>query len=506
MAPPFTENGWPSCGSDKLNRSFVPGTDIVIPLQDGIPNTIMKAFAAAFHAFVESLYNSRGGTDEGGWTPTNSVATSNHLGGTAMDLNWDDHPFQVLNAGFTLAKIAVIRELLAFFTIDGIQLIWWGNDWDDPKDAMHFQMGYHTYDHQDVCLKFINKFIRPDGFSTFRRGAVQPGTPRKLVIPDAGGTTWCDVSEYQKTPIGSDYPYEVFSFRTNSGDKEDKLARENAKRALELLENGGLQIVIPYYFFRPGQANCDLHKEVLEASGLWNHPRTVTMVDVEGDAGSVSGDNSWEINDEINRLRGWYSNFSRVIGYLNSNADPGIWLTRGGINLVVPQYGRIPGDISTIRDSQVKIDAIAHQYTSSGNVASWNPVDMNWSPYSVDELLLLLEMKEGPQLPSQDQMIRDIWDKMCAYPEDSNIAGKWPSRALFADSDKGIDDTVGMSLNTDGNVWDVWTLLGAMAGVSSSIDRIKRLAAGQGPRGKDPNAVQTAKELLRFIQEGPEGE
>jgi hypothetical protein len=40
----------------------------------------MKAFAADYHVYIESLYN--GASDEVGWTPTNSVATSNHLGGT----------------------------------------------------------------------------------------------------------------------------------------------------------------------------------------------------------------------------------------------------------------------------------------------------------------------------------------------------------------------------------------------------------------------------------------
>jgi len=75
----ITENGWPQCGSNQLDRSTIPGVDIMIPLQQGQPSTILKAFAADYHLFIESLQNSRGGTDEGGWTPTNSVATSNHL-------------------------------------------------------------------------------------------------------------------------------------------------------------------------------------------------------------------------------------------------------------------------------------------------------------------------------------------------------------------------------------------------------------------------------------------
>ena len=108
---------------------------------------------------------------------------------------------------------------------------------------------------------------------------------RKPVVPSDGGTYWADVSQYQKRPVDREYPYSVFAFRTNSGDKEDTLVAENCAAALELLEMEQLELVIPYYFFRPGQANCDLHRQILTDHGLWLHPRTVSMIDVEGDRG-----------------------------------------------------------------------------------------------------------------------------------------------------------------------------------------------------------------------------
>lgn len=162
----YSENGWRMVDANHLDNSPVPGTDIRIPFHRGIPNTILKAFAADFHEFVESLYNARGGSDEGGWTLTNSVGSSNHLSGTAMDLNWSDHPFRVSYAGFTQAEIAVVRELLAFY--EG--MVFWGQDWNSPKDAMHFQMGYNTANNIPKCQDFIKRKIRPDGRSTFRRG------------------------------------------------------------------------------------------------------------------------------------------------------------------------------------------------------------------------------------------------------------------------------------------------------------------------------------------------
>lgn len=164
-----TENGWYQVGADKLDRSPVPGTNIVIPLQAGIASRVLKAFAADFHAYVESLNNARGGTDEGGWTPTNSVATSNHLSGTAMDLNWSDHPFRVSYAGFDQAKINRMRELLAFY--EGC--IFWGQDWTSPKDPMHVQLNGGTYG-TGKLEAFAARKIRPDGFSTFKRAGTPP--------------------------------------------------------------------------------------------------------------------------------------------------------------------------------------------------------------------------------------------------------------------------------------------------------------------------------------------
>lgn len=504
-----SENGWQPARipATQLDRSAVPGTDVVIPLMIGIPNTILKAFIADVHLFVESIYNARGGTDEGGWTPTNSVATSNHLNGTAVDYNWSDHPMGPVaqNAGWNQEEIKNLRELLAFYNWGGIQLVWWANDWNSPKDSMHFQMGYDTWQNQEVCMDFIKNRILPSGFSMFRKETAQaPTTPRLPVVPAGGGTFWTDVSQYQGSPVSDALQDRVFSFRTNSGDQRDTLGVENARRAKAMLDAGKLEIVIPYYFFRPGQANCDLHREMLEEAGLFNHPRTVTMVDVEGANGSVTGNNSWEINDEVNRIRKWYNNFHRVIGYLNPNADPGLWPTRGGINLVIPQYNRTPGDISSVKDSQARSDAIAHQFSKTAtDVGPWvgKNVDRNWTPYGVKELLLLFGMVEGAKpVPSTDQMVKELWDRFIGLPwfEDH----KWPSTAWFRDSDDGVGDTVALIRWADGSGWDTAVVMGALAGDPNMVARVKRLANGEGPEGNNKEAVSYAQAILRQIPEG----
>jgi len=163
-----SSNGWPMVDEGSCTWVDIPGCDVSLQIQNGQPLQILRAFAADFNAFIEPLRDA----DSACWTPTNSVSTSNHLSGTAMDLNWNSHPFQVNNAGFDSAKIARIRALLDFY--EGT--IFWGNDWTSPKDAMHFQLAslanggdIDTYGNPAVD-DFVKRKIRADGYSTYQRG------------------------------------------------------------------------------------------------------------------------------------------------------------------------------------------------------------------------------------------------------------------------------------------------------------------------------------------------
>lgn len=199
-----TENGWPPDTKRFPNVAIpltscvqvtIPGTDgLKMWFQKGIPAIVLAAFMADLNQFVESAKNARGYTDEGSWTPSNSVATSNHLGATAFDYNWSDHPMGNALAGWGGSDIIPgpqepeIRRLLAFYTFEGTPMVFWGNDWNSPKDSMHFQMGYGTFEDQDKCWRFINSRIREDGFSTYRRGGVPRGGGA-AVPPVSGGLT-----------------------------------------------------------------------------------------------------------------------------------------------------------------------------------------------------------------------------------------------------------------------------------------------------------------------------
>lgn len=103
------------------------------------------------------------------------------------------------------------------------------------------------------------------------------------------------------------------------------------------------------------------------------------MVDVEGDNGSVRGDNSAEINDEVRRVQGWLGG-SRVIGYLNPNADPGLWPVRPAIPLVVPHYNNTPGQ------SYQYPNRFAHQYSDRVPCAPFGACDANFSALEIPAL------------------------------------------------------------------------------------------------------------------------
>lgn len=180
----FTEDGWPLVDEAGCTWVAIPGTNdgVHLEIQSGQPMLIMRAYAAAHHQFVEPVLEA----DSACWTPTNDVLGqpgqnngSNHLGGTAMDLRWKIHTFQVSYAGYSQAQIDTVREILDFF--EG--MIWWGEDWGlqniGPFDCMHFQMGYNTYGSENVgrVQDFINRKIRVDGFSTFRQGSAPPPPP-----------------------------------------------------------------------------------------------------------------------------------------------------------------------------------------------------------------------------------------------------------------------------------------------------------------------------------------
>ncbi|WP_313673295.1 peptidoglycan-binding protein [Mycolicibacterium sp.] len=168
----ISENGWRMVDASECDTGPVPGTNgrLRLPIRRGDANVILKGWTAWFNANVENLNNSRGYADEGSFTWTNSVASSNHLSATAVDLNWSDHPFLVSYAGFTKSEIARTRRGLDLFK----GAIWWGQDWRSPKDAMHFQLNYPEGDRRNAALA---KDLRAGYLNIWNGGPIATSAP-----------------------------------------------------------------------------------------------------------------------------------------------------------------------------------------------------------------------------------------------------------------------------------------------------------------------------------------
>lgn len=128
----ISENQWRMVDQAECVWSTIPGTHVSIQLRQGIPTRILVEFLARFNQRIEPLRDA----DTAGWTPTNAVATSNHMAGTACDANWNSHPFHVRNTFGD--KRSELEALLAEF--DGA--VWWGGWWTQPVDEMHFQLNW----------------------------------------------------------------------------------------------------------------------------------------------------------------------------------------------------------------------------------------------------------------------------------------------------------------------------------------------------------------------------
>lgn len=171
-----SENGWRMVDQGSCVWVKVPGTNVTLQIREGQPVAILGAFAADFNAYVEPLRDA----DSACWTATNSVATSNHLSGTGMDLNWNGPDGRTFRLGITKEraypgdKARKLDELLSFY--EG--MVFCGGVWS-IRDWMHFQMGGNTYGSQHVekVNDFIRRKIRADGFSTFKRDGTVPLPP-----------------------------------------------------------------------------------------------------------------------------------------------------------------------------------------------------------------------------------------------------------------------------------------------------------------------------------------
>lgn len=476
-----SENGWPIVDSAEIENRFLPGMNNVrLEMRRGDVMDVIAAWCIWYHKNVEVIdkFQPR---DEWGFSWDNAVANSNHLSGTAVDINATQWPWKTyrmpkwmvdkINEGLRLfegnifhgrnwstpdemhfqingydpARLAAFNAKLkagylgiyapadpnafplpvgmAFGPLDGPEYAISGEyktdlpAWKEALGRWQSEAGLNVTKRFDAATaKAVELIQRKNGWwdlpdSRFK-GMIYTGEWEAVIkydwnnpqvpVPDfppapadqeQAGVYFADVSEYQPY-VNDSYPHKVLSIRSNSGDRIDKKVVGNLDWALKALDDGRLEFLIVYYFFRPGQSNCDLWKTLVTRNGKI-HPKIVCMVDVEGDRGTVSGNVSAEVNDEVDRVRGWLGDPRRVIGYYNRNADPTLWptLPLRNFRMIVPWYNN---DVSRSPNFP---GLLAHQYSDRVPCAPFGPCDANYSNLRLSQLAVAVGVREVAEQP-----------------------------------------------------------------------------------------------------------
>lgn len=128
----YSENGWRMCNRDECVVANPTPHSNTAPVRAGDAATVLNAWLIWYHRNVEPV-----SSPVWGWSATNDVASSNHLSGTAVDINAPKYPWgsRVMPA----ARIAKVREGLRLFEGN----IFWGADWS-RADEMHYQLNGGT--------------------------------------------------------------------------------------------------------------------------------------------------------------------------------------------------------------------------------------------------------------------------------------------------------------------------------------------------------------------------
>lgn len=103
-------------------------------------------------------------------------------------------------------------------------------------------------------------------------------------------------------------------------------------------------------------------------------------------------------------------------------------------------------------------------------------------------------------MTTNQQRLTEVHDKMLAYPDVPEIAGKWQSRARCRRSNGGVDDTTGMGLYTNAHAYDLLVAWSAVTvGDPSSVKTIDDGAAGKLP-SNDPDSLAWFKAVAAKIK------
>jgi predicted chitinase len=363
--------------------------------------------------------------------------------------------------------MATLREMLDFY--EGT--VFWAGDWNDPIDEMHSQMGYDTYNNPHT-QDFINRKIRSDGFSTFRRGGAVPAP-----TPTPAADAVLVLAEAMGNRRGVDYaaklPAVQQCLRECDCTTVERIAMWMAQAGHE---SGGL-------FYMEEIASGDAY----EGRGDLGNTQP-------GDGRRFKGRGPIQVTGRHN-----YTELSDWAFANNLVPAPNFFVDHPE-ELATDRYGfmgvtwywmtqRPMNDAADARDIRR-----ATQYVNGG----FNGLDDRTNRWNYalqqmgDRLLVLVGQPIPAPIPQEDElsaeaerMIRELYEEYRA----SRLA---PTRSFLAPDMKPIESPLGFEWNIDGNVWDLKLTWAYLFGVQRAVEYVERVAN----EGVSPNswAGQTTDE------------
>lgn len=145
--PVATLNGWSEAREAQVVRIVVGGDKNGATVLAGDVATAFRWLLEQFHARVEPIKEVNGWRSAAFNRQVGGAARSNHISGTAVDVNGARHPYErhqpgrVYSSGFTNTQAAAVRAILK----EAGGLFTWGLDFRvGLRDAMHFELANRT--------------------------------------------------------------------------------------------------------------------------------------------------------------------------------------------------------------------------------------------------------------------------------------------------------------------------------------------------------------------------
>ncbi|WP_238840631.1 M15 family metallopeptidase [Prescottella equi] len=177
-----SENGWPIVDNAEIVQVTVPGTRAQIEVRRGDVATVLVGWMIWYHRNVEpiDIYRPR---DDWGFSWDNDVPNSNHLSGTAIDINATQYPWTRLT--MPADRVAKVRAGLKLF--EGT--VFWGRDWA-RVDEMHYQIGVDASRLKAFADKLNNGHLGIYGLPEPTTPEASVSNPWDIPIPNQfGGNT-----------------------------------------------------------------------------------------------------------------------------------------------------------------------------------------------------------------------------------------------------------------------------------------------------------------------------